>query len=216
MKKITLMALMLFGMMLGIVSPSTEASEITVVSEKIWTIKLNDYVLDTKENLQHVQLLNENGETVPAVIEVNRSNAKVIDVYPLSSFAVGQYTIVVNSGLQSFEGVTLTESVEKSFTVDRTLSVEAINGSWTTIYEYQKSPYEVNVTFKDGEANIQLKDILSGTTFKSKKLYTVENGFMNMSINELDLNLSGDILVYSDREFKIVTKGGKFSYFHKK
>lgn len=217
MKKITLMVMLLVSTMLGLTMLSVEASEVTnVSSEKIWTVTLNAYVLNTEENLQHVQLLNSNGETVPSVVTVNRNNAKVIEVYPVNNFTLGEYTIVVDKALQSSQGLTLTEKVEKQFIVDKAFNVTSINGQWSTFYEYDKTPYEINVNFNNGQAFIYAVDIKSEFGFEATKPYSLENGFMKMEIDELKLSLSGDILSYSDKEFKLITKSGKFSYFHKK
>lgn len=84
-----------------------------VDARKPWLIQLNQPVLNTHENLQHVAILNLFGEPIDVSIEVEE---EIITVTPAENYEEKiTYTLIIKPGLKNIEGKTLTQGVHQQF-----------------------------------------------------------------------------------------------------
>lgn len=209
-----LVSLIVFMVILVLNQTQIEASAKAVTAEKVWTVSLNTGVLNTPDNLAKIQVENSNGEVLPINVTVNEKDARLLEVKAESSYALNEtYTLTIPVGFESTQGLQITEEKQFIFTVDSQITTSSLSGEWSTKYMYNGTVWNITAIFSNG--NVQLYLNSGPTTHKGLETYEINDGWMLMEVEDLSLNLNGQLQVYNDMKFKIVTKSGKVAYFDK-
>lgn len=188
-------------------------SLISVYAEKVWSIGMSDNILNKKDNISKVYVLNEHGEKVTIKAEVNKDDHSILEVSHESSFEVGNYTLFIPEGFMSAAGVATTEEVTYKYNVETEASKDVIVGVWASEYLYQGELVDIEVKFSNNQPYVVLTQGL--TTIIRTPTYTIEDGTMTMTISGIDMKLEGYFKYYNDGTFKIISLNGKEATFTK-
>ncbi|MEE1133034.1 MAG: hypothetical protein UHX00_15560 [Caryophanon sp.] len=189
-----------------------KASEL-VYAEKIWSIQMSQKTLNTEENLKNIYVLNDSNEKVDAEIKISEENAYIIEVNGIQFFDKGVYKLVIAKGLVAESGYPTIEEVIKDFKVEQNITTENIGGSWKSKYDHEDGMLNILVDFKENSTSMVIEQGIM--TFVGESTYSIEQGQMNMEIQEANLKLNGLIKYYDANKFKIVSDTGKKAYFTK-
>lgn len=215
MKKIFFLVSMSVCIFLSLGSSNVFANNL-IQDAKIWTITMNENILNTVENLSYVQVINEDGELVPSSIEI-QDNFKTLEVIPYETYAYGNYKVIINKGFQSASGGVLENNYNYNFKVGKSIRQTELLGIWSTTYTYEGDYFDIEAEFKESHANVYLK-LAGGLRFHAlNQLYSIEDNQMNMKVEEGNkkFDLSGKIRVYNSNKFKVITQSGKFAIFER-
>lgn len=196
-------------------SAVADASEASTVSEKIWTVELNLPALVDSINLDKIKVLNEEGDEVPITVEVDKYNEKFLEVFSPDGFKEGEYDFIIPAGFESKTGEVTQSEYVKSFTVSGSMTHENLSAQWETSYHYLGILYDIKTTFNNGHATLKITDTAAGIEYRGTETYELKTGNMVMYVDDLRLNLDGNIRYYNEGLFKIVTASGKYTYFKK-
>ncbi|OCS88256.1 Ig-like domain-containing protein [Caryophanon latum] len=214
MRKIVSMVIMLLVMLVCVQQLHVDAAEQNVTAEKLWTVSLNTAVLNAPENLKKIELKSSTGELVPIIVTVNEIDGRILEVTTQDAYKVNEYyTLTIPAGFESKQGLKTIEDRIFTFFVNNQMTTNSLEGAWTTNYIYKDINWLITASFLNGTVQLQLKS--GPTTHKGTENYEVNNGWMSMEVEDLSINLNGQIQVYNDKKFKIITKSGKVAYFTK-
>lgn len=194
-------------------SVNTEASEETTVAEKVWTIELNLPVLNEEDNLEKIKVYNKGGQEVQVEIDVDSNNNKFLEVFADEGFESGEYSLEIPVGFESEIGLLTNESYTKHFVVEDVMTHAHLAKEWKTRYEYHGILYEIKATFNNGNVALKITDLADGLQYTGRETYELVDSNMLMYVDDLRLNLNGNIRYYNEDYFKIVTASGKYTYF---
>lgn len=214
-----IVAILLAMIVLALPTSYTKASDESVSALKVWSVALNTFVLDTKENLSQVKVIDKSGQEVNISISLSEINKNIIEVYAEERYMQGSYKLILPKGLKANNGLELQEEFIYEFQVDEKIDNGFEVGIWESTYFYS-GPLLKEPKLLDMEAEFYSTNHVKVTirnegfaVFRGK--YTFDLDEMNMVLNGADFPLQGKLRKYSDKKFKIINPSGKTAYFYK-
>lgn len=213
MKKVISLIILLI-MAITFTNDKASANVQSVNAEKLWTVSLNSSVLNTNENLSKIKVETLEGVEVPVKVSVNVDDNRKLEVMPHTAYELNEtYSLVIPVGFESKQGLQTTEEATLTFTIYGETTTDSLSGEWTTAYTYRDILWNIHASFDKGDVNLTLKS--GPTTHRGVEEYEINDGWMKMEVSSLNLSLSGQLQMYTDTKFKIVTQSGKVAYFNK-
>lgn len=220
-KKIIIFLCVIF-VSLNVNSSKTSAEVLYTNSSKVWTVALNLPVLNDESNLTHIKLFNSDGEEVQINVKV-KNTKKDIEVQALELLEKGKYQLKIEKGLMAENSWTLADETIHNFEVNNHLSSSFLVGEWQTEYTNNGIHYDLDVIFKS-DGTVDMRNLTSSGMYEyAYGKYSVEQGNLNMKINnpmssnpnDVFLELNGQIGVYKNTKIKVVSASGKEMEFIK-
>ncbi|OCS83290.1 hypothetical protein [Caryophanon tenue] len=213
MKKFLAIGFLTVITMFNLFTLETKANNIHVGGEKAWTVELNLPVLNTQENLEKIQVIDELGNPVEATVRVNVTNDSQVEVIPLNLLENGVYEVKITEGLVAKNNLTTQADFSKQFTVTHTLTTENLAGTWKNKYNYKGEDLNITSSYNNGEAYLHVTAL--DFIYEGPNVYLLQDGFFEMSIPSFSVELSGTIKVFNENQFIVISRSGKESLFTK-
>ena len=199
--------------MFNLFTLETKANNINVGGEKAWTVELNLPVLNTQENLEKIQVIDELGNPIEAVVRVNVINDAQVEIIPVNVLPNGVYEVQVSKGFVAKNNLITRADFSKEFTVTHILKTENLAGTWQNKYNYKGEDLSITSSYNNGEAYLHVTAL--DFIYEGPNVYSVQDGFFDMSIPSFSVELSGTIKVFNENKFIVISRSGKESIFTK-
>ena len=118
----------------------------TVSSDKIWTIKFNDFV-DTKGIEKYIRVVDEYGGRVNSNITIGKDGKSIVVQAPTEEYKIQKmYTLVIEDELQSLSKSKLSKDIHLKFYIDRKSVSEniSLDKVINELIQLPKESYDVN------------------------------------------------------------------------